>query len=349
MNRSSFTILAGVTAVLVAAAIYTIASQPSLTTIPRDRERAFPTLAAKLNDADRVSIVSNKAKFTLVKTDKGWGIAEKANYLVGFDKVKAALVGLAEVKLLESKTSDPARYARLELENPDSVDAKSKRIEVKAGDQVLASGVIGKRNPNLFGEGGGGTYLRRGDNPQAWLAEGEINLGAAPNDWLIRDIANVLEEDVKRAVIRQPDGAQVVIHRDEKKQKDLKLDNVPAGRQTKQGDVNGLAGGLWRLTFEDVKPASEIAFPDKITTATYETFDGLRIQVDMTMVGKTVWGKFSAATDGNQADDAKKEEIAKLVKEINARTTGWVYELSAGEGERLTTKMDDLLEKPKES
>lgn len=349
MNRTSFSILAGATAVLVAAAVYAIVSQPSLTTFPRDRERAFPGLSAKLNDADKISLVSNKAKFTIAKTDKGWGIAEKAGYPVAFDKVKSALVGLAELKLLEGKTSDSARYARLELETPDSVDAKSKRIEVRAGDQVLAMGVIGKRNPNLFGEGGGGTYLRRGDNPQAWLAEGEITLGAAPNDWLIRDIVTVLEEDVRRAVIRQPDGAQLVIHRDEKKQKDLKLDSVPADRKPKQSDVNGLAGGLWRLTFEDVKPAAEVPLPDKLNTATYETFDGLRIQVDMTMVGKVVWGRFSASTDGTQTDEAKKEEIAKLVTEINARTTGWIYELSAGEGERLTMKMDDLLEKPKET
>jgi hypothetical protein len=349
MNRTSFSILAGVTAVLVAAAVYAIVSQPALTTIPRDRERAFPNLAAKLNEADKISLVSNKAKFTIAKTDKGWGIAEKAGYPVAFDKVKSALVGLADLKLLEGKTSDPARYARLEVENPDSVDAKSKRIEVRAGDQVLAAGVVGKRNPNLFGEGGGGTYLRRGDDVQVWLAEGEIALGAAPNDWLIRDIVNVLEEDVRRAVIRQPDGAEVVIHRAEKKQKDLAVDNVPSGRKVKQSDANGLAGGLWRLTFEDVKPAKDVQFTDKLHTADYETFDGLRVRVEMTMLGKTVWGRFSASTDGSQADDAKKAEIAKLVGEINARASGWVYELSAGEGERLTTKMEDILEKPKES
>jgi hypothetical protein len=349
MNRTSFSILAGVTAVLVAAAVYAIASQPSLTTIPRDRERAFPNLAAKLNEADKISIVSNKAKFTIARTAKGWGIVEKAGYPVAFDKVKSALVGLAELKLLEGKTTDPARHARLELENPDSVDAKSKRIEVRAGEQLLASGVIGKRNPNLFGEGGGGTYLRRGEDAQAWLAEGEITLGAAPNDWLIRDIVNLQEEDVRRAVIRQPDGAEVVVHRAEKKQKDLTVDNIPSGRKVKQSDANGLAGGLWRLTFEDVKPASEIQFPDKLYTADYESFDGLRVRVEMTMVGKVVWGRFSASTDGSQADEAKKAEIAKLVEEINTRSAGWVYELSAGEGERLTTKMEDILEKPKES
>ena len=103
MNRTSFSILAGVTVVLVAAAIFSVASQPSLTTIPRDRERAFPTVAAKLNDADKISIVSNKAKFTIARSDKGWGIVEKSGYPVAFDKVKSALVGLAELKLLEQR------------------------------------------------------------------------------------------------------------------------------------------------------------------------------------------------------------------------------------------------------
>ena len=35
--------------------------------------------------------------------------------------------------------------------------------------------------------------------------------------------------------------------------------------------------------------------------------------------------------------------------EITERAKGWVYELSPGEGEKLTTKIEDILEKPKES
>ena len=34
---------------------------------------------------------------------------------------------------------------------------------------------------------------------------------------------------------------------------------------------------------------------------------------------------------------------------ITERAKGWVYELSAGEGEKLTTKIEDILEKPKAS
>ena len=67
----------------------------------------------------------------------------------------------------------------------------------------------------------------------------------------------------------------------------------------------------------------------------------------MTTVDKVVWGRFSASAEGASGDKA--DEIRKQAEEITARAKGWVYELSAGEGERLTTKIADILEKPKKS
>ena len=212
MRRSSFLVLAAVTLVVVIAAIYTVLQQRALTTIATDRERAFETLADTVNNAAEIDLVSSEAKFKIVKTDTGWGMEDRAKYPVHFDKVKSALVGLAELKLLEAKTSDASRYARLQVEEPDKDDAQSVRFEIKDGaGKVLANGIIGKQNPNLFGEGGGGTYLRRGNEAQSWLAEGEVTLGKTRNDWLVRDVVNIQGEDVSRAVIRQPDGAEIVI------------------------------------------------------------------------------------------------------------------------------------------
>ena len=36
-------------------------------------------------------------------------------------------------------------------------------------------------------------------------------------------------------------------------------------------------GGLWRLTFEDVKPAKDMEFTGTPYTAVYKTFDGLEV------------------------------------------------------------------------
>jgi len=351
MKPRSFIVLAVLTAVFVVAAIWSVGSQREITNIAADRERAFPDLIEKANDVASVAIVSNKANFTIAGTGDAWGLAEKGGYTVSFEKVKSAIIGLGELKLLESKTADAARYERLQVEDPGSLEAKSIGVELKdKGGNVLASGIIGKRHVGLFGEGGGGTYLRRGKDALSWLAEGTVDLGAEPNDWMVRDIVNLEAEDIARALLRQPEGAEITVSRADKKARDYVVTGIPEGRKLKDSNEGkNLAGGLWRLTFEDVKPAKELAFPAKPYTAEYHTFDGLEVSVEMTVVDDVVWGRFSASAANAKGDDKATEALKKKATEITERAKDWVYELSAGEGEKLTTKIEDILEKPKES
>ena len=347
MKPRSFLALAGLTLLAVIAAVLVVVDQPALTTLTKGEESAFEVLTERVNDAAELTIRSNEATFSIVRTDTGWGMKGRAKYPVHFDKVKTALVGLSELKLLEAKTSDPSRYKRLEVEEPDTEEAQSVRFEIKdAAGKSMASGLVGRLNPNLFGEGGGGTYLRRGREEQSWLAAGEVSLGKTRNDWMIRDIVDIAAEKVRRAVIRQPDGAEIFVSQEKPDSGEYKLDGVPEGRELKDsGEAKNLAGGLWRLTFEDVKPAADVPFAGKPNVSEYETFDGLKVHIEMTTVDEVVWGRFSATAEG--ASGEKAEEVRKKAAEITERAKGWVYELSAGEGERLTTKIDDILEEPK--
>ena len=349
MNPRSFLTLAGLTVLAVIAAVLVVVGQPALTTLTKGEESAFEGLAERVNEAAELAVRSNEASFSIVKSGDGWGMKDRAKYPVHFDKVKTALVALSELKLLEAKTSDPARYKRLEVEEPDAEEAQSVRFEIKdAAGKPIASGLVGRLNPNLFGDGGGGTYLRRGEEEQSWLTAGEVTLGKTRNDWLVRDIVDIAAEQVRRAVIRQPGGAEIVVSQEKPDSGEYKLDGIPEGRKLKDSsEAKNLAGGLWRLTFEDVKPAAEVPFPDKPHVSVYETFDGLKIHIEMTMVDDVVWGRFSA-TAGDASGD-KADEVGKKAEEITARAKGWVYELSAGEGERLTTRIEDILEEPKKS
>ena len=349
MKPRSFLALAALTALAVIAAVLVVVGQPALTTLTKGEESAFEGLAGRLNDAAEVAVESNEASFSIVRTETGWGMQDRAEYPVHFDRVKTALVSLSELKLLEAKTSDPARYKRLEVEEPDVEEAGSVRFEIKdAGGESMASGVIGRLNPNLFGDGGGGTYLRLGEEQRSWLAAGEVPLGKTRNDWLVRDIVDIAAEKVRRAVIRQPGGAEIVVTQEKPDSGEYKLEGIPEGRKLKDSsEAKNLAGGLWRLTFEDVKPAAEVEFPDQPNVSVYETFDGLKIHIEMTMVDNVVWGRFSATAEDASGDKA--EEVRTKAREITSRAEGWVYELSPGEGERLTTKIEDILEEPKKS
>lgn len=337
--------LAVVTGVMVAAAVIAVLSQRAPTSIATDRPHAFPGLADKVNDVAAIKVVGKGKTFTIKRTDKGWGLAEKGGYPVSYEKVKAAIVGLSQLKLLETKTSDPDRYKRLDLRDPKDKESKAKRVTLMdAAGKVLAEGIIGRRNPSLFGETGGGTYLRKGGDKTSWLAEGTVDIGETPNDWMIRDIVNLDAEVVKRVSIRQPDGALLVVHKDDKTQKNFTVDDIPEGRKLKsENEGKEVAGGLWRLAFEDVRPASENPMPEKRHHAEYTTFDGLKVSLDMAVTGEDYWGRFSAAVDDTVGDAKAREKSAKKAKEINDRVRGWQYRISVGEGERLTTKMKDLL------
>lgn len=352
MNRNSFLILAGVTAIVTVAAIVQVTkTPPSLTIASKDGAHAFPGLADKVNTVARIDIVTNEAKFSVTRTDKGWGLKDKAGYKVSFEKVKTAIVGLGDLKLLESKTSDPKRYDRLQVEAPDSITAKSIGVTLKGADgKMMADGIIGKRRVGLFGTGGAGTYLRRAGEKMSWLARGSVDLGMKPNDWMIRDIVNIEAEDIRRALIRQPDMAEIVVTKEKRSARKYAVSGVPEGRKLKdKAEGKNMAGGLWRLSFEDVKKASEVTFPEKINVAEYETFGGLKVRVEMTFVDKIVWGKFSASVDEAAGDEKSRKKAKTQADKINATASGWVYELSAGEGEKLTTKIEDILEKKKAS
>ena len=104
MKPGSFLSLAALTVIVVIAAVVTVFQQRALTTIATDRERAFATLADRVNDAVEVEIVSTEAKFALVKSGNDWGLKDRANYPIHFDRIKKTIVGLAELKLLEAKT-----------------------------------------------------------------------------------------------------------------------------------------------------------------------------------------------------------------------------------------------------
>lgn len=352
ITRKSFLVLAGVTAVLVIAAGATIVQQGPGAGIAVDGEKAFPELAAKLNDAKTFKVTSPEDTFTITREGDGWGIAEKGGYPVEFEKVKTAMVRLSELELLEPKTTDPERHSRLDVEEPDpkNEEGKSRRITIAdEGGTVLADGVIGKQNFSLFGASGGGTYLRMGQDKQAWLARGDLSIGGTANDWLSRTIVNLEAEHVQRLSIRQADGAELVITNPSKDKPEFKVEGAPEGKVLRtESEPKDIAGGLWRLTLEDVQPAKEVEFPapaERIIS-TYRKFDGLTVRVEIGKIGDDFWGLFSASVTEPPEDEKEAEAVKKAVEEINKRTSGWAYRLSIGESERLTSKKADLFKDP---
>ena len=349
MKTSTFYAFAGLTAAAVVAAVVAVTSQTGTTSLTAGTEPAFPKLAAAPNDVAKVEIKTAKADFSVSRKGDDWGLDQKDGYLVEFEKIKSAIVGLANFKLIEKKTSDPSRYDRLDLGPVDGPTAKSRHIVLKnAKGEVLADAYMGRVNPNLFGTGGAGTYIRRGDDKATWLARGQIAIGDDPNMWMVRQIVNYGQETVEKVSVKHPDGAEVFISKAKKEERNFTLANIPAGRKIKGADdVNPLGGVMWRMMFDDVTLASKQDWPKEVWVSHYTTWDGVTVRIEVAKIGTDYWGRFSAAVADGVADPAAKETAQKVVDDIAARTKGWSYMLTAGDAEKLTAKIDFYLADPK--
>ena len=341
MNPKSFIAFSIVTAVLVVAAIVAVGMRPASTVIPKDRELVFGGLDARINEVSAVEIATSKRTFTVARTDDGWGIKELKNYPAKFDKVKTVLVELSQLRYLEAKTSDPARFERLDLRDVTVKGAKSKRVTVRDKDgKVLAEGLMGRRNESLFGSGKGGTYVRVGGKKQTWLVEGIVQLGNGPPDWISKKLPDIKGALVKRISITSPKGGEVVIDRATVKDKDFKLEAIPAGkRQRGQWETNQMPKALDGVELTDIRRADEVPFPPDATyKGRIETFLGLVVHTEAAKIGKKFWTRLSASAEGGN------EDVKKLANDINERFKGYVFEIPEEPGKKLTCEHVNMLE-----
>ena len=349
MKPGTFYAFAGLTAAAVVAAGVAVSTQTEITSLTAGTDPAFPKLSENVNNVAKIEIRNANSEFSMTLTGDNWGLDQKDGYRVEFQKVKAAIVNLSNFKLIEKKTADAARYERLELNDPSDEKAQSRKVVLKdAKGSVLADVVIGKLNPNLFGTGGAGTYIRRAKEKATWLARGQVELGEEANNWMARQIVNYGQEKVRKVVVANPEGAEIILAKADVKAPNFKIENLPEGRAIKNKDeADPLAGVMWRMMFDDVQKAEKQEWPAKPWVAHYTVWDGYTVRIETAKFGEDFWGRFSAEVDPSVTDAKKKAAAEKSVAEINQRTRGWTYMLTAGDSEKLVSKMVDYLAKPK--
>src|SRR5258707_15873646 len=78
----------------------------------------FPDLTAKLKDARRIEITS-KGKITAIELKNNvWGVADRGSYPVEDTKLRGLRTALTELSRTEPRTTDPAEFNGLAVEDP---------------------------------------------------------------------------------------------------------------------------------------------------------------------------------------------------------------------------------------
>jgi len=374
MTRKTLGILAGLAAVLLGSGIALLAHREQQQS-EQPGTVLFPDLTASLDAVTEIRLSKGDgSRTTLKKADGGWTVVER-QYPADGSRVRELLLGLTGMKVIEAKTSDPANYARLGVEAPDSATATSTLVEVVAGTKTW---------PLIVGHGAEGRsiYVRKPADKASALVEPSVAVDPDQKRWIDRQLTDIRGDAVHDIAVKPASGPAYLLTRAKRGETDLALSPIPKGRTAASAmAIDGQADALTGFHFDDVRAVPATA-PAAVDRATFRTFDGQVFEFtghkesDKAFVSVTASRdaalaaqfpdataeKPAPASPASPAKDAKAApapaaaDAAKAAtrpanqdaERLAARATGLEYEIPLYKYETLFKPLEDLLEKKPE-
>lgn len=290
---------------------------------------AFPGLAPRLANAQRIEVVRHDGTLTLRRAGEAWVLPAKADHPVRPERVRELLVGLTELRLTEPRTANPEMLERLGVEDPTRAGATSALLRVlDASGAPIAELVVGRRRMRVQGNVPESVYVRRPDEAQAWLAEGRLPLDSDPNLWIDRDIANIPRERVRAAEVLRAGEGSLVLRRGRELEAGLAVVEPAETPELDEISLDEVARAFEFLTFLDVRREAEM--PGAwLGEARFELTDNLRIALAARKEGEELWVRLRAEGDAE-------------AERLNARWRGWAYQVGQWKERAFLPRLEDL-------
>lgn len=322
MNRHRFALLLIAALVVLSAAMYLSARRNAS---PDTQGVALlPSLAGDVNTVTAVLVrKGSAAPLTVHKVGDQWSVAERADYPADTAKLRKLLLSLRDAKIIEEKTSDPARFASIGVEDPAAPGA--------AGTEITVVGPAAKRALIVGKPVGEGTFVRRVGENRSYSVEPAIALETEPRYWIDSRLLDVPATLIQSIEVKPAAGAAYSLRRLNPADDTFSLDGAPAGRKPVDGHALAPAPTTFTaLTAEDVAPSSDVDFKSS-TQAIVTLTDGNVI----TLMGTT-------AADKHWIQVKSSKDTA-----LTAKTSGRAFEIASYRYEAIFKPLEQLL-MPKE-
>ncbi len=378
-------LLAGATVLALAIAVFFVNSSVERSGPTHTPGAFFPELTSQLDSVTRIELADADSAITLERGEDGlWRHPDKDNYPASVRPLRALFEGLRGLQALTPKTANPEWHGFLDLEAPEQ-GGKSVRISLsdQSGNR-LAGLLLGK--PDETGEVSGRDrfHVRRIDDNQTWLVSGQLPRDMDVADWLDTQLFEITRQDIHRTEITLATKEPFTLQLPDRQSADYSLSPLPEGRTLREPYiVNGIATAITNIDIEDVLPRDALGVFTFVGTFTYQTFDGLVIDVEqMQRAGEEdYWLSFSAravpplvsaegekgkaATESGEAGSVTGEadqvgsveatqdqtpqgaisaEVGAMVNRINGLAKGRAFRVPSYQAEQMAKSIEDLLE-----
>lgn len=348
MSARALKILAAFTLIGVIAAGWAVQLEWSSWGGQEHGNKVFPNLAAKIETVDRVVIRSRHGRMTVKRTPTGWVLSESDDYPVRSKVVQKTLFDLSELRKLEPKTQKKERYARLALQDPSAKNAESKRVQVFDKDRkTLADIVVGKENLLLQVVREGGLYIRQPNEPQTWLAGGDLAVSGEAKDWLSGPIVDIPKGRIAKATVFHPLGDTMVVVRDTKAKRGFSLKGLTSNEKLiSEFYPSDIGRALADLEMVDVRKYRPGQFPKgSIIRAEFLTIDGLVVRIEMARQDGADWLRIAEVMVSPDRATRAATGIAEEAAAIRKSTQGWVYSVPEFESVHLKKNRAAIVER----
>lgn len=353
-SQRSFYILAGVTIVMVAAAVM---SQWSSRESASDLGPHLPGFESKIDQVNTVLIRTAAQSLRLERTGDGWVARDKNDYPANGERIRQLVLAVSGLQRVEKKTSNPERFAQIGLTDVDEQDSEAVDVTFQGEDDArLASLLVGKTHE--FVQSGRSRYfVRNADETQSWLVEGALPPVLDDiSEWLHKELLGPIEQaDIRAVKVTHADGEQVSIHRDSGDEgTDFRLDGLSEGAEIdNQYSVNAIANTFQRLALKDIRDAGAGEAGEAVASVEAWTFDGVRIAADLTRLDKDYGVQLSAGYDPEQdsPDEAGEEGVngEQLAADLNQRWQNRLFVVSQYTVDAIIPRQSDLVKQTDQS
>jgi len=320
----------------------------------------LPGLMESLDDVDRIELVrgGNEMAATLERGPTGWSVVDRDGYPADLRKIRHTLLSLAEARILEAKTANPALHDRLGVEAIEGPSAGGIAVTLQGIDPPV-SVIVGDTTGDYQ------SYARRADDPQSYLVDRDPEVGRSPADWLDTALLAIDGERIQEVLLTHPDGEIVRVTKAGPEQANFTVQDVPEGRELLYESVANVMGNvLDDLSLDDVERRTED--PEERVVTEFRTFDGLIITAEGFERDDEAWVTFRArasAAEGSGAEvadsagdgaDAGSSPAADSepapadpeaeAQELNQRLDSWTFQIPVYKFEQMTRRMSDLLQ-----
>ncbi len=337
------------------------------------RTYLHPGLIDRLNDIGRVHLKSAEHETILVRDHDAWKVENRDGFPAEFAHVKRAVLQMAELKLVEEKTTIPENYPRIGVADIDSDEADGTLIELTTDtNEAIAALVIG----NALNTGARKQhYVRKLGGQQSWLVAGELDISAETYKWHESDITDIDTQRVKQVSIQTQEGETILVAKSDSSKNYFELANIPEGYEAKsKATISSIGAILLSLKFNDVASATRVGQLTSIKQIELQTFDGLvatleefelegrsLVQFDFSFDPELLEAEEEEEEEGEAEktdgeDESRETGAAEAVADEAARlkksTAQWVYELPDYKMRTINKRFEDLIkesEAPDES